>query len=117
MLYYRHLLSENISSLVLKMSLNNSFSNLNPNNSSSIAKRQINSWPLSKALKRLVIECVFLPTKCGEQRCKFCVKEFKATLIARIKTRFLGISNNIKLCLIIPQKALDPLRKQVAKYF
>jgi hypothetical protein len=30
---------------------------------------------------------------------------------------FLGIFNNIELCSIIPQEALEPLTEQVVKYF
>jgi hypothetical protein len=43
------------------MSFNNSSSNVNLNNSSSIAKRKINPSPPSKALEWTIIECVSLP--------------------------------------------------------
>jgi hypothetical protein len=64
------------------------------------------------------VECVIPFAKHGsswELKCKFFVKEFKATSITRIKEHFLGTSNNIELCLIIPQKTLQPLKEQVAK--
>jgi hypothetical protein len=116
MFYCRHLLGENISSVVLKMFFNNSSSNVNPKNSS-IAKRQTNPWPPSKALEWSIIDLPMKHGKFWELRCKFCVKEFKATLITRMKAHFLGILNNMKLCSIIPQKVLEPLKEQVAKYF
>jgi hypothetical protein len=36
-------------------------------------------------------------------KCNFCAKEFKATSITRIRKHFLGTSNNIELCWVIPQ--------------
>ncbi len=83
MLHCGYFLGENISSLVLKMSFNNSSSNVNPNNSSSIAKRQTNPWPPSKALEWTIIECVSLLVKHGkfwELRCKFCAKKVQSDI-------------------------------------
>jgi hypothetical protein len=55
-------------------------------------------WPPSKALEWTFVGCVIPPTKHGrtwELKCKFCAKEFKVTLITRIREHFLGTSNNI----------------------
>jgi len=116
MLYCRHLLGESISSVVLKMFFNNSSSNVNPNNSS-IAKRQTNPWPPSKALEWSVIDLITKHGNFWELRCKFCVKEFKATLITKMKAHFLRISNNVKLCSIIPTKGFGTIKRISSKIF
>jgi hypothetical protein len=98
------------------MSFNNSSST--PNSCFFVSKKQTTPWPPSKALEWTFVEWVTPPTKhenSWELKCEFCAKEFKVTLITRIREQFFGTLNNIELCLAILQETLQPLREQVAK--
>ncbi len=91
-------------SCLIKITLNNfPFA---PNSCSFVFKKQSIPWPPSKAQEWTFVECVTPFAKHGnswELKCNFCAKEFKATSITRIRKHFLGTSNNIELCWVIPQ--------------